>query len=132
MYALVLLLAPMAAEQPQQPAYYVKVDFVVINRVRTFNVEYDNWGRPRFVPQETVWISFWDRLRVTVLPVPQAIVARGWWTMSNLRSMTRCTEGWLLESNDNINVIAPEVRIINSSFDWEMRHRRIFRPIRRP
>jgi hypothetical protein len=60
------------------------------------------------------------------------MVARGWWTMSQLRSIIPCTEGWLLESKDNLNVITPEVRFINSPFDWEMRHRRIFRPFRRP
>ena len=133
MYALLLVLAPIAAEPPkQQPVYFVKVDIVVINRVRTYSVEYDPWGRPTYVPHETVWVSFWDHLRLTVLPAPGLLIDRGWWTMSQVRSITRSMDGWILESKDNINVITPEIRLIDSPFDWEMRNRRIFRPIRKP
>lgn len=132
MTAVLLLLAVVKDCLTTETQQFVRVDFVVINRVRTFDTEYDGWGRPRVVPRESVWISFWDHLRVTVLPGPGPLVARGWWTASNLRNMVPCTDGWLLESNDGVNVVTSEIRFINSPFDWELRHRRIFRPIQKP
>lgn len=131
---LTLLLAmPVPTAAPaEQPEYFVDVDYVVINRVRTYQVTLDDWGRPTWTANETVWLSFWDRLPVAVLPAPGVIMARGWWTSSNLLEISPCTEGWVFRSKDGINVIASELRFVNSPFDWEMRHRRIFRPIRRP
>lgn len=127
-----VFMPPVPAEPPKQSVYFVKVDFVVINRVRSYSVEYDAWDRPTIVPHETVWVSFWDRLALTVIPTPGLRVGRGWWTMSQVRSITQATEGWIVESKDNINVITPEIRLIDSTFDWEMRNRYIFRPIRKP
>ena len=64
---------PVAAEQ--QPAYFVTVDFAVINRVRHEpTTTFDDWGRPRFhVAPETVWVSYWHycemRNRVIYRPI---------------------------------------------------------------
>ena len=138
MYALMLLLAPIATtgEQPKaepaQVAYFVKVDVIVINRVRSQTTEYDAWGRPIHKPTETWWVSFWDHVRVSVLPVPRMKIARGWWSMSNVRNIARCTDGWIVESNDDMNVIAAKLIVIDSPFDWEMKNRGIYMPIRKP
>ena len=113
-----------------EPAYYVTVDFVVINHVKTYSVEFDAWDRPRIKPHETVWVSFWDRLHATFIPV--GLVARGWASMSQVRNITRCSDGWMISLKNNVNVITPEIRVIESPYDWEMRNRRIYRPIRKP
>ncbi|MFQ5734754.1 MAG: hypothetical protein ACE5KM_22700 [Planctomycetaceae bacterium] len=138
MCALMLLLAPIAttAQQPKaeppQAAYFTKVDVIIINRVRSQTTEYDAWGRPIYKPTEVWWVSFWDKVRVSVLPVPGMKIDRGWWSMGNVRNIAPCTDGWLVESNDGMNVIAPELLVIDSPYDWEMRNRGIYLPIRKP
>jgi len=133
MYALLLLLVPTTADhRPEQPAYFVNVDVIVVNRVRSFNVEFDAWGRPRYKPNEVWWVSFWDELQVTLLPIPNLRIDRGWWPMSKVLNITHTTDGWLFESTDGVNVIAPVLLYVDSPFDWEMRNRRIYIPIRKP
>lgn len=146
MYALLLLLAPIAtsAEKPKtqppkaeskpqvQAAYFVKVDRIVINRVRSFTTDYDDWGRPIHKPTEVWWVSFWDDVRVSVLPVPKMQIDRGWWAMDTVLNISRCTEGWMVENRNGLNVIARELTVIDSPFDWEMRNRHIYIPIRKP
>lgn len=138
MYALLLVLAPIATTaprpeaEPSQAAYFVKVDLIVINRVRSQTTEYDAWGRPIHKPTEIWWVSFWDHVRVSVLPIPGRKIDRGWWNMSNVRTIAPCTDGWLIESNDGMNVVAPKLLVIDSPFDWEMRNRGIYVPIRKP
>ena len=146
MYALLLLLAPIAtsAEKPKaqpsqaeskpqvQAAYFVKVDRIIINRVRSFTTDYDAWGRPIHKPTEVWWVSFWDDVRVSVLPVPKIQIDRGWWAMDTVQNISRCTGGWLVENRNGINVIAKELTVIDSPFDWEARNRGIYLPIRKP
>ncbi len=38
----------------------------------------------------------------------------------------------MVENRNGINVIARELTVIDSPFDWEMRNRRIYIPIRKP
>lgn len=38
----------------------------------------------------------------------------------------------MIESNDGLNVIGRELIVIDSPFDWEMKHRGIYCPIRKP
>ena len=125
-----------AAEQPQQPSYFARVDFVVINHVRTFHVTYDRWDRPCTTASITTWVSYYDWKWSTPLPgfhgvcVPVGWVNRGFVTIGNAR-MLRCTDGWLVETPE-YTVITPVLLVVDSDYDFELRWRRIFRPIRRP
>lgn len=126
---------PVVKPQPpaqMQAAYFVKVDRIVINRVRSFTTEYDAWGRPTYKSTEVWWISFWDDPRAVLLPIPGLEIDRGWWAMDTVVNISRCTEGWIAENQNGINVIAKQLIVIDSSFDWEMRNRRIYRPIKKP
>jgi hypothetical protein len=64
--------------------------------------------------------------------VPVALIDRGWWTCAQCRDICPCTDGWLVESKDGINVVAPNMLMVDSPYDWEMRNRRIYCPIRKP
>lgn len=130
LYILILAAAPPAAAvQPQHTIYIVKVDFVVVNTVRRTSTVYDAWGRPRYTASSTIWISFYDRLP-TFIPV--GWINRGWWAANQLRSCVPCTEGWAFESKNNMLIIAQQIVFIDSTYDWEMRNRYIYLPIRIP
>ena len=125
-----------AAPQEPAPAYFVKVDLIVVNRVRSHTTNYDAWGRPCTRCTEQWWVSFWEVKWSPKIPgllsVPIDIIDRGWWTCSQCVGFFPCTEGWLVESKDRINVTAPDMVLIDSPYDWEMRNRRNYRPIKKP
>ena len=52
--------------------------------------------------------------------------------MRQVRCITRCSDGWVIESKDNGNVITSAIRVIDSDYDWEMRNRFLYYPIRKP
>lgn len=132
----ILLAAPCAARKPAPTAEFVKVDLIVINRVRSHHVETEfdyRWRAvERHVYTETWWISFWDKPFAALLPLPGAWIDRGWWQADALQNISRGPDGWILESKDGLNVIGRELWIIDSPFDWEVRMRRVYQPIRRP
>ena len=117
---------------PVQPSSVVMVELVIINFVRTTTETEDVWGRPRYTPNLTIWVSFWDYCTVPWIPSDRCLIARGWWIMSQVRSITCCSDGWIFESKDNVNIITPEIRLIDSDYDFEMRNRIIYQPIRKP
>ena len=131
--AVLLWLAAMIAEPRSLIAEF---DFAIINHVRTYTVEFDRWGRPTWTPHLTAWVSFYDFVtlpRGLIVPsVPVAWINRGWWTVSQTRSILPCSDGWLLDSTDRVTVVATAVYLVESDYDWEMRHRKWFDPIRKP
>lgn len=127
----------LAGAVPNQPAWFVKVDLCVINHVRSFNTEWDQWDRPRFKPSSTTWVSFWSICWTPPLPylaasVPVALVNHGWRTTNQTRNIVPCEDGWIIENKDGINVIARDVWVVASPYDWEMRNRRLYCPLRKP
>jgi len=138
----VLLLAAMPTQAEtskataKATAYFVDVDLIIINRVRGHSTSYDDWGRPHMKTSEQWWVSFWQYKWLPVYPggvrVPIALIDRGWWSCSQIKAIELCSDGYLVESKDGMNVIAPNLSIVDSPYDWEMRHRRIYKPIRRP
>jgi hypothetical protein len=138
MLTLLMLAAavPAAADASSSSAFYVKVDLIVVNRVRSHSTSYDAWGRPSTTSTEQWWVSFWELLWSPAIPghvsVPLGWIDRGWWTYTQCRDFSPCSEGWLVESKDGINVVAPHLSIVDSPYDWEMRNRRIYCPIRKP
>lgn len=137
----VLLLAALPAnaappQAPPTPAYFAKVDLIVVNRVRSHSTNYDAWGRPCTRCSEQWWVSFWEVSWSPRIPgihsVPIELIDRGWWTCSQCVGFYPCTDGWMVESKDGINVSAAQMIVIDSPFDWEMRHRRTYRPIKKP
>ena len=134
----VLLLAalPVQAPKPAATAYYAKVDVILVNRVRSHSTSYDEWGRQKRTFSEQWWVSFWQ---VQWIPSPTGIgsipavcIDRGWWSCSNCKGFYPCTDGWLVESKDGLNVVAPNLFIVDSPFDWEVKHRKVYKPIRKP
>ncbi len=137
----VLLLAALPANaatpaQQANAAYFVKVDLIVVNRVRSHSTNYDPWGRPCTRCSEQWWVSFWDVQWSPAIPgfvsMPIGLIDRGWWTCSQCVGFFPSTDGWLVEAKDGINVSAPHMILIDSPFDWEMRNRRVYRPIKKP
>ena len=133
---LMLAALPVQVETAPSPVYFVKVDLIIVNRVRSHSTSYDAWGRPSITSSEQWWVSFWEILWTPQipgqLPIPLGLIDRGWWTYSQCRQIVPSSDGWLLESKDGINVLAPNVWFVDSPYDWEMRHRRIYCPIRKP
>lgn len=118
-----LIAAVLSAPPPQ---YFARVDVIVINRVRSQTTSWDAWGRPLCKPTETWWISFWE---IGWFEWSD----RGWWSMTSVRSISKSScGGWVVESNDDINIVADELILIDSPYDWEMRNRVNYRPIRKP
>lgn len=140
MLSLLMLAAVAPAAANASPssssAYFVTVDLIVVNRVRSHSTSYDAWGRPSTTSSEQWWVSFWELLWTPTIPgqfsVPLALIDRGWWTCAQCRHVCPCSDGWLVESKDGINVVAPHLWIVDSPYDWEMRNRRIYCPIRKP
>lgn len=134
----ILLLAtlPVDAAGSSNAEYFVEVDVIVINRVRTHSTSYDDWGRPRIKCSEQWWVSFWEVLWSPKLPgypaMPMAWIDRGWWTCSHCEGYFPCTEGWMARSKDGINVSARHLWIVDSPYDWEMKNRQVYRPIAKP
>jgi len=134
----VILLAvlPVQAPKPAGTAHFAKVDVIIVNRVRNHSTSYDEWGRPSHKFSEQWWVSFWDVLWVPAVPaagaLPAGWVDRGWWPCSNCRGMYPCSDGWMVESKDGLNVVAGKLWIIDSPFDWEVKHRKLYRPIKKP
>lgn len=120
------------AEPPPPAHFFAAVDLIVVNRVREFTTTYDAWGRPSHRAKETWWISFWQKPRGVVIAAHLPLIDRGWWTMSQVRRLTSCTGGWLAESKDGLNVIAKSCIFIDSPYDWEMKNRRMYLPIKKP
>lgn len=133
---LLLAVVPVEAAKPAPTAYFAKVDVIVVNRVRSHSTSYDDWGRPTHKYSEQWWVSFWECAWVPTVPaigaVPFAWIDRGWWSCSQCRAIVPCSGGWLVESKDGMNVIAPALWVVDSPFDWEVRMRRIYRPLCRP
>lgn len=124
---------PAKSMSPPATAWFVEVDLIVVNRVRSYATSYDAWGRPRIIVSERWWVSFWDDLPpVVVIPTPGLRIDRGYWLMDQVVHISRASGGWIVESKGGINVIAARFWFIDSHYDWEMRNRRIFRPIRKP
>ncbi len=134
----ILLLAtlPVDASGPVKDGFFVDVDVIIVNRVRTHSTSYDDWGRPHIKCSEQWWVSFWEILWMPAIPghaaMPIAWIDRGWWTCSHCEGVFPCTEGWMVESKDGINVTAPQLLVIDSPYDWEMKNRKIYRPITKP
>jgi hypothetical protein len=133
--ALMLLVAwQAAAVKPSgHSGLFVNVDFVVLNYARSYTEERDAWGRPHRTPTLTIWVSYWDCLTVplgwTGASVPVALIARGWDAESGVRSIVPCSEGWLIAS-EKANVIASDLSVVCSPYDWELRNRWLYWPIR--
>lgn len=138
------LLAPCEAQRPAQTADFVKVDFIVINRHRQVREwEETNWEHQPVVRREFTenwWVSFWDVLVVDVPrfgPVFYELVDRGWWRFDQIELISPCSDGFMVQAKSadgkpGLTVLAGEVHLIDSPFDWEVRNRRIYDPIRRP
>lgn len=135
MTTLLLILMPIMAEIPQQPVVFVQVDAVVINRVRSYSESTDAWGRTQITTHEQTWVSFWSDFQLPTFlgggRIPFAI-DHGWWTMSQVKNIAPATDGWMIESQDGINVTAGKLLLIESDFDWELRNRRVYRPMQMP
>ena len=134
--ALLLMFAPVTAEQPRQTEYTVVVSVIVINRVRSYTEITDDWGRKTWKPHEVWWISFWLK-PYSVFPgawYPGKLcwwIDRGWWSAGNV-SMSRCSDGWMMRDGNGLNIVAPEVWVIDSTFDVELTWRNsAYKPIRK-
>ena len=84
---------------------------------------------------ETWWVSFWDVVVVNIPPFGPVfvdLVDRGWWPMGDVRTLAPCSDGFAIEKKgrSGLTVIGTELWVIDSPFDWEVKHRRIYRPIR--
>lgn len=134
-----LFLAPCEAPKPAAVGSCVRVDIIVINRHRQVR-EWDELNWRNYVVRkreftETWWVSFWD-VKVVSLPpfgpIFVDLVDRGWWPMGDVRSVAPCTEGFSVEKKGRAGlvVIGTELRVIDSPFDWEVKHRRFYRPIK--
>lgn len=136
MSILLLAVLPVEAPKPAATAYYAQVDLIVINRVRSHTTSYDEWGRPRHRFSEQWWVSFWDILWVPAAPLggvlPAGWIDRGWWSSSNCVGISPCSDGWVVESKNGLNVVAKKLWVIDSPFDWEVKHRKLYRPLKKP
>lgn len=138
MKALLILAAvlPVEAQKPAKTAYFAKVDLIIVNRVRSHTTSYDEWGRPTHKYTSQWWVSFWKKRWAPAMPfagpVPTGWIDRGWWSCSNCKGFYPCSDGWMVESKDGMNVIASDLLIIDSPFDWEVKHRCIYQPIKKP
>ena len=117
-------------DEPPQQVYFVKVDRIVINRHRHYRVKFDAWDRPQISCYEYWWVSFWDKKWI---PIPFMSVFiwqdRGYFGECNIRSISQCTDGWMIESVDGVNVISENLIFVDSPYDWEMRKRVLYNPI---
>lgn len=115
----------------QPPMHAVHVDLCVINYHRSVNEsEPDAWGRTTNEPSMMVWLNYFDRFPATVIPTEGLVVNRGWDSISELKSIVNCSDGWLIHVGEKY-VIAGEIRTVCSPFDWEMRNRWCYQPIGR-
>lgn len=112
----------------------VDVDLIVVNRVRRVLVTRDARGRLVQVPSEVWYVSFYDFLRVPAIPGllvnPVVMVHRGWRNCFGLGCAQRCSGGWVIDTNDGFTVVGTKLFFIDSPYDWELRHRAIYLPIR--
>lgn len=122
-----LIRAPAPAPEPDGSRLVI-VDRIVINRVRSVSWAFDAWGRPVSTPSEIWWVSYWERCRAVVLPVP--MIDRGWAAMSQVVLITPSTAGWCVELKNGLCVSARELVVIDSPFDWEMKHRVVYWPLK--
>lgn len=131
-----LAVLPVEAPKPAATAYFAKVDVIVVNRVRSHTTSYDEWGRPTHKYTQQWWVSFWQKRWAPAIPmagpVPIGWIDRGWWSCSNCKGFYPCSDGWMVESKDGMNVIAAELLVIDSPFDWEVKHRCVYQPIKKP
>lgn len=122
------------ARRPAPTMMFVFVDRIVINRVRNHHTVLDFDVRWRTVERHvwttTWWISFWDRPAFeALLPAPGAWIDRGWWRGDRLARICHGPDGWIVEARDGPAVAAQALLIVDSPYDWEVRHRRIWRPL---
>lgn len=133
---LLLTVLPVQAPKPAATAYLANVDLIVVNRVRSHSTSYDEWGRAKRAFSEQWWVSFWEYVWVPmpngVGAVPAACIDRGWWSCSNCRGFYRCSDGWMVESKDDLNVVGADLIVVDSPFDWEVKHRKVYKPISKP
>lgn len=136
LHVLLIAVLPVEAPKPAVTAHFAKVDVIIVNRVRSHSISYDEWGRPKRAFSEQWWVSFWEVVWAPNLHGPGAVpvswIDRGWWACSNCRGFFPCTDGWLVESKDGVNVVAPELLVVDSPYDWEVKHRKVYKPIRKP
>lgn len=131
-------LAPCEAPRPAAVVPMVRVDFIVVNRHRQVR-EWEELNHRHAVVRkreftETWWVSFWDVMVVSVPPfgpVYVDLVDRGWWPASEIRTLAPCSEGFAVEKKgrNGTVVIGTQVWMVDSPFDWEVKHRRLYRPI---
>lgn len=133
----ILLMLAAGTAEPVQPAWFARVDLILVNRVRSVTIEYDAWGRPVYRTSEVCWVSFWRR---PYAPCPggwwpvckRAWIDCGWWNWNRVRLLAPCSDGWVIENDDALNVVAPDLLVIDSGFDYELRHRGAYRPLKTP
>lgn len=142
--ALLILFAagPVEATRPCAVELVARVDLIVVNRHRVVQEREEEARVGGFITirqySEFWWVSFWEWRVVWIHRTPLVLfVSRGWCAMSDIRDVTPCTNGFAFERNSRVagnrfTVIAPELRIIDSPFDWEMRHRTLFVPFSFP
>lgn len=137
-FQIILLLQPIIAPLPPVPKfldtnhYSITCDYAVINTVITYDEKTDVWGRPSWVRDEKVWISFWERDRSFFIPI---LIHRGWWHPDSV-NILKSNKGFVFESRDRIHVTVPEIHFVISTFDYEMRMRNagkcLYMPIAKP
>lgn len=138
----ILFLAPREAPRPAVVVPVVRVDIIVVNRHRQVR-EWDerNWRHDLIRKREfteTWWVSFWDLMVVSVPPfgpVAVDLIDRGWWPANEIEVVAPAHHGFAVvkkgsEKKPGLTVIGSELWIIDSPFDWEVRNRRLYRPMR--
>lgn len=128
------LTTPVAAPKPLPTVRTVRVDLLVINRVRNCrdveHVTLLGFVQTRRECSETWWASYWE---IMPLPIPPAVILvdRGWCALNDVHSVTPATCGWALERKGGLTIFARELWLIDSPMDIEVlwRSRSIYRPL---
>ena len=141
LYTLATIIA-VSAPKPLPTERMARVDVIVINRHRMRRVvEYEDWRgqtKTRIEYSEAWWVSFWE-FRIVRIPGVAAVVCltvdRGWWSVSSIGTVSRCSGGWCVTRRQGphcsgLSVIGRELWTVDSPFDFEVENRWIYRPIR--